>query len=243
MQAIIPAAGYATRLYPLTENKPKHLLEVKGKPLMEWVIKKLVELQVTKIVVVSNDKYYSAFREWLDGYSHTIPIELYNDNTTSNDDRLGQIGDIQFGVEQGKIDDDLIVVAGDNLFNFSLKPCYDFFKEKNAPVNALWDCKHIPTAQQLGVGIINDQNRMIEFQEKSPEPKATTVSLGIYLIPHTDIPLFKKYLVDGNNPDKMGFFMIWLMNNYSLYGYTYTEKWFDIGWHEALEQARKEFDG
>ncbi len=237
MQVIIPAAGYATRLYPLTKDKPKALLDVKGKPILEHIVNRICELpDVEKISIVSNDKYFNNFKEWAQDFSCPVPINVLNDGTTSNDDRKGQVGDILFTIEQEKIDSDLLVVAGDNIFNFSLKPAYNFFREKNVVVNAFWDSKSIETAKQQGSATVDENNRITEFLEKSPNPKTTFISLGIYFLPR-----FKRFVEEGNDPDKMGYFMIWLIENSNPHGFVYEEKWFDIGWHSALEKARKEF--
>ncbi len=243
MQIIIPVAGYATRLYPLTRDKPKALLEVKGKPILEHIVNRVCELpDIEKISIVGNDKYFRNFREWADSFSCPVSLNVLNDGTTSNDDRKGQVGDILFAVEQEKIDSDLLVVAGDNLFNFSLKPAYEFFKQKNAVVNAFWDSKSIETARQQGSAVVDENNRITEFLEKSPNPKSTFISLGIYFFPREQLCLFKRFVEEGNDPDKMGYFMIWLLENSKPYGFVYEEKWFDIGWHTALERARQEFE-
>ena len=247
LHAIIPAAGYATRLYPLTLDMPKHLLEVKGKPVIEHVIEKIRETGTGKIFIVSNEKYYRNFIDWAKNFNSKSKaagpvVRVLNDGTTSNEDRIGQIGDIIFGIEQARINDDLLIVAGDNLFNFSLKPCLDFFTEKKMPVNALWDCSSTETAKQLGVVSINGNGKLSAFWEKPGNPKTTLVSLGIYFFPKKSIKLFKQYIFQKNNPDKMGYFMEWLIKNSEAYGYVYKEKWFDIGWRESLEQARKEFN-
>jgi len=242
LQVIIPAAGYATRLFPLTKDRPKALLEVKGKPILEHIVKRVEELpNVSAIFVVSNDKYFGNFKEWADGFECSIPVKVLNDGTTSNEDRKGQVGDILFVIEQEKIDDDLLVVAGDNLFNFSLTPVYNFFREKNAIVNALWDSKSLEVAMKQGIAVIDGGKKIVEFQEKSPSPKSTLTSLGIYFFPREKVGLFKSFIEGGNDADKMGYFMIWLIKNSQPLGFVYNEKWFDIGWHSALEKARKEF--
>lgn len=242
MKAIIPAAGYATRLYPLTLDKPKHLLEVKGKPIIEWVAEKISELGVKETTVVSNSKYFENFLKWKENTKAATKIHVFNDGTASNGDRLGQIGDIQFGIEKAGIQDDLLVVAGDNLFNFSLAPCHDFFLQKSAFVNALWDCQSKETARKLGVAKIDKEKKIIEFEEKPENPKSTLVSLGIYFVPKKSLPLFKQYLEEKNNPDKIGYFIEWLIKREEAFGFPYKEKWFDVGWKESLEQARREFN-
>lgn len=243
MQAIIPVAGYATRLYPLTEDKPKALLEVKGKPILEHIVGRISELPgVENIFIVSNDKYFKNFKQWQESFQSNVPIKVLNDCTRSNEDRKGQVGDIQFVIEEEKVDDDLLVVAGDNLFNFSLVPVFNFFTEKKTIVNALWDSKSLEVARQQGTVVIDESKELILFQEKAENPKSTLTSLGIYFFPREQVKLFKHFIEDGNNPDKMGYFMIWLIKNSVVYGHVYFDKWFDIGWPTALEKARQEFE-
>ena len=243
MQVIIPAAGYATRLYPLTLDKPKALLKVKGKPILGHIIKRIEELPgVEGIFIASNAKYYPNFEKWLRGFKSRIPIKVLNDGTKSNEDRLGQIGDIKLAIDKFGLKQDLLMVSGDNLFNFSLLPVHGFFAKKRAIVNALWDSKSIETAKQQGIAVVDEGGKFVEFQEKDENPKSTLTSLGIYFFPKEQVRLFRQFIEGGNNVDKMGYFMIWLIENSAVYGFTYREKWFDIGWHSALKQARKEFE-
>ena len=241
IKAIIPAAGYATRLYPLTKDTPKALLEVKGKPILEHIIKRVLELDVKEIYIVTNARFYKNFAEWKNGFSCKVPVKLVNDGTLTNEARLGQIGDIMLVMEKANINEDLLVVAGDNLFNFSLKPLYELFRKKRNNMNALHDVKSIEVARQLGTATIDKNSKITDFKEKAPNPDSTLASTGIYLIPKEKLKLFSEYIDDGNPPDKMGYFMAWLMKHYELYGFVYKEKWFDIGWLEALKQTEKEF--
>jgi len=246
MKAIITAAGYASRLWPLTRDTPKPLLEVKGKPLVGHIVDKLVEIPaVDSIYVVTNSKFYSIFEEWVNSVKGEIkiPIKLISDGTASNDDRLGQVGDILFVMDKEGIDDDLLVVAGDNLFNFSLVPSYEsFIKDGQRILNPLWESKSYKAARESGSVVIDeDTGDFLEFMEKSPTPKSTLISLGIYFFPKEKLQIIRKYIDEKNNPDKMGFFLMWLMKLEKVLGHVYTEKWFDIGWIEALESARKEF--
>jgi len=242
MQVIIPAAGYATRLYPLTKNKPKALLQVKGRPILEHIIHRLEELPgIEAIFIVTNAKFYKNFDSWLSGFKSRIPIKILNDGTTSNEDRLGQVGDIQFAIDGEKLDSDLLIIAGDNLFNFSLQPVFNFFKVKRAIVNALYDIADRDAAKELGVASVNAENLVVSFEEKPEQPKSTTVSLGIYFFPRKAVKSIKDFLEQGGKPDKIGYLMKWLTDRKQLYGFVYKEKWFDIGWPAALERARKEF--
>lgn len=242
MKCIIPCAGYATRLYPLTNNFPKALLEVQGKPIVEHIIHKLKELEVVDgIFIVTNNKYHHHFQQWLATFHSSVPLTLLNDGTSSNEDRLGQIGDIHYVLQKHLIDDDVIIIAGDNLFNFSLREIMSFFRNKNAVVNGLYDARSLIIAQQQGNANIDIENKIVHFEEKPSHPQSTYVSLGIYFFPKEKVYLLNRYLIEGHNPDKMGYFMIWLVQQHSVYGYVYKDKWFDIGWHESLEQARREF--
>lgn len=181
IKAILPCAGYATRLYPLTLNKPKHLLEVQGRPIIEHVVIKILELEnIDEIFIVANNKFFPNFKKWLNTFKCNIQIKLLNDNTKSNEDRLGQIGDIQFAIRKENINEDIIIVSGDNLFNFSLKEAHDSFKKGNKILNALYNIDSIESARQLGIAVIDKDSRIIEFQEKSKNPKSTLASLGIY---------------------------------------------------------------
>ena len=131
MKAIILAAGYATRLYPLTLNKPKPLLEVAAKPIIEHILFKIEKIkEINNIFIVTNNKFYAKFASWLAVYESKKKIKIINDKTSSNEDRLGAVGDIKFVLEQEKLNDDVMIIAGDNLFEFSLSGPVKIFKEK-----------------------------------------------------------------------------------------------------------------
>lgn len=246
MKAIITAAGYASRLWPLTKDIPKPLLEVKGRPIVEHIVARIAEIpDVDEIFIVTNAKFLPRFEEWLveARTRFQLPVKLVNDGTVSNDDRLGQVGDISFVLEKEKVDDDLVVVAGDNLFNFSLLPAYKAFSRQQRILNPLYESKSYKAARESGSVVIDEEtNEFAEFLEKSPTPKSTLISLGIYFFPRQKLQLIKKYINEKNNPDKMGYFIMWLMKQEKVLGHVYKEKWFDIGWIEALETARKEFE-
>ncbi len=243
MDVILLAAGYATRLHPLTEDTPKPLLKVAGKAIIEHIIAKLEELDnIGKIYVVANDKFERHFLEWLHNFDAKIPIEIINDGTKSNEDRLGALGDIHYAIKIKNIDDDVAVIAGDNLFEFSLKEPFNLFKKTKSNVVALCDVHDFELAKQYGVvGVEN--NIVVNFEEKPPEPKSTLVSTGVYLFPKKTLPLIKKYIDQGNNPDKSGSFIEWLHKRDRVYAYTTDKKWYDVGSFEQLERANKHFKG
>tara|TARA_Y100000310_G_scaffold337606_1_gene425135 strand:- start:3046 stop:3816 length:771 start_codon:yes stop_codon:yes gene_type:complete len=245
MKAIIPAAGYATRLYPLTENKPKPLLTVGGKPMVDHIIEKILELGVVdQIYIVTNDKFYQNFVDWQEGFTCSIPIKVINDGTKSNDDRLGAIGDKVLVMKQENIDDEILDISGDNLFNFSLKEMYKFFQEKKSETIGLYDVKTIELAQKLGVCGIDNENVITDFVEKGENPPSTLASIGVYMYPRGTVKLFKQYIDEGNKPDQPGLFLIWLYKKKNIYGYSFDkpdETWYDIGSLDQYKAANVDY--
>lgn len=241
MDAIILAAGYATRLYPLTKNMPKPLLNVAGKPIIEHIIKKLDKIDsVDKIYIIANDKSEQQFIKWLHNFNAEKPIEIINDGTKSNEDRLGALGDIHYAINSKNLDNDIIIIAGDNLFELSLIDVVNFFKKRKSNVIVLHDVKDFELAKQYGIVEINN-NIIVNFEEKPISPKSTLASTGIYLFPKKTISLIKKYIAQGNNPDKTGSFIEWLYKRETVYSYVTAEKWYDIGSLEQLERANKHY--
>ena len=245
MKAIIPAAGYATRLYPLTENTPKALLSIGAKRMIEHIIEKIEELKVVdEIIVVSNAKFYSQFVEWKKSFKCNTPIIVLNDGTTSNETRLGAIGDYHFAIKSMKINDDVLFVSSDNFFNFDLKPIHERFCKSGRDTIALYDVGSLEEAKKLGIAELDENKKVIGFKEKPPEPKTTLCSIGIYLYTKHTVSLFEKYLKEGNSPDKPGEFLEWLHRHKPVYAFIFDEphhKWYDIGTAETLEKVRKEY--
>ena len=242
MIAVITCAGYASRFWPLTKDTPKPLLEVKGRSIVEHIINKILEIpEVERICIVTNDKFYGKFVEWLGQKQFAVPVKLINDGTAGNDDRLGQVGDIRFALENENLSCDLAVLAGDNLFNFSLLPAFELLKKTGQVVNPVWESGSYEDARESGSVVLDDDGSFMDFMEKSPAPKSTLLSLGIYFFPAQKLHFIRRYIDENNNPDKMGYFITWLMQHEKVFGHVYTEKWFYIGQIESREHARKEF--
>lgn len=239
MKAIILAAGYATRLYPLTLSQPKSLLKVGKKRMVEHIISKIEYLkEVDQVYIVSNQKFYDDFFVWSQHYKSRKPIKVINDNTTSNQDRLGAVGDINFVIQEEKIDDDILVIAGDNLFDFSLVDFYNFYKEKNSCVVAVYDIKDKEkAASKLGVVQIDENSKIIDFEEKPQEPKTSLISTACYIFKKEDIDLLTKCLDESVALDNLGDFITWLITKKDIYGFVFKERWFDIGSHEQLQEV------
>lgn len=244
MHAIILAAGYATRLHPLTKDKPKPLLDVAGKPIIEHIIRKLEQIEaVERIYIVTNARFERHFREWLKNFDVNKSVEIVNDGTTSNDDRLGALGDVNYAIKEKNLNDDIILIAGDNLFEISLNDVHNYFKKRKSNVIVLHDVKDFDLAKQYGIVEVNNNNLVINFVEKPVSPSSTLASTGIYLFPRKTIELIKKYIAQGNNPDKTGNFIEWLHKREKVYSYVTEKKWYDIGNLEQLEKANRHYKG
>jgi glucose-1-phosphate thymidylyltransferase len=238
MDAIILAAGYATRLMPLTENTPKPLLNVAGKPIVEHIIKKLEQIDIiNKVYIVTNDKFELHFKKWLSNFDAEKPIEIVNDGTKSNEDRLGALGDIHFLINIKNISNEIIVIAGDNLFELSLSDATNLFKKRKSSIIVLHDVKDFNLARHYGIVEVDENNIITNFEEKPAVPKSTLASTGIYFFPKKTIGLIKKYIAQGNNPDKTGNFIEWLHKREKVHSYITDKKWYDIGSIKQLEMA------
>jgi glucose-1-phosphate thymidylyltransferase len=236
MKALLLAGGYATRLRPLTETIAKPLLPVGGRPMVDWIVDRIAEAgEADEIHVVTNAVYAADFERWAEGRT----IAVWNDGTRSNDDRLGALGDIALAIERGGLgDDDLLVIAADNLFDFSLRDYIAFFRGKGdgsaVAVHRLAD----PTLARLyGVVELGEDDRVIGFEEKPERPRSDLAATAAYLYHRDHVPLLGRYLADGNPPDPPGRFLVWLYEREPLYGYRFDEPWFDIGDPEQLLEA------
>ncbi len=234
MKAVILAAGYATRLRPLTDSIAKQLLPIGGRPMMDWVCDKVEEV-TGDIHVVTNARFAGDFGRWANGREG---VTVHDDGTTSNDDRLGAIGDIAFVLDRAGSDDDLLVIAGDNLFDFSLSDFVDFWRTKGvASAVTVYDCGDLELATHYGVVEVAEDDRVLGFEEKPSEPRSTLVATASYLYHRDHVPLVGRYLAEGNPPDQPGRLIAWLLGHEPVYGYRFTGAWFDIGNPEQLLEA------
>lgn len=210
---------------------------------MEHIIENLEKIDaINKIYVVTNDRFESHFKAWLKNFDAKKPIEIINDGTKSNDDRLGALGDIHFAIEEKGINDDILIIAGDNLFELPLLDAHNFFRKKKSNVIVLHDVKDWDLAKLYGIVSV-DNSLVVNFEEKPISPRSTLASTGIYLFPKKTIELIKKYIAQGNNPDKTGNFIEWLFKRDKVYSYITDKKWYDIGSIEQLKNANKHYKG
>jgi glucose-1-phosphate thymidylyltransferase len=246
MNILILAAGYATRLYPLTENRAKPLLDVAGKPMMEWVIDNLAPIPgISKVFVVTNNKFAKHFEQWAAGYNQThakLAFEIVNDGSTSDADKLGAIGDLNYVIQKHGIEnEDLLVVAGDNLFSESLEGFGAHARAKNAPVLGIYDVHSRDEAKKYGVVALNDEGVITSFVEKPAEPPTSLIGIALYYYPKQVVPLIRQYLAEGNNPDQPGRLIQWLYPRTPVHTWSVPGTWFDVGSKETLEQANQIF--
>ena len=230
MRALILAAGYATRLRPLTDSVPKQLLPVGGRPMVDWILDKLRETNVEEIHLVTNARFATAFEHWAEGTG----VDVHDDGTTTNDDRLGAIGDIQFV----GLDDDLLAIAGDNLFDFSLRGFEDFWRGKpGSSCVAVRDVGDRELAKKYGIVELAADDRINAFVEKPDDPPSTLAATATYLFARDHVRLIDSYLAAGNPRDQPGNFIAWLQARESVYAYRFDGSWWDIGDHDQLLEA------
>jgi glucose-1-phosphate thymidylyltransferase len=234
VRAIILAAGYATRLRPLTDSIPKQLLPVGGRPMLDWVCDRVAEV-ADQIELVTNARFAGDFSDWA---IQRGGLTVHDDGTASNEDRLGAIGDIAFVLEQIGVDDDLLVVAGDNLFDFALGDFVEFTRGKGVASSvAVYDCGDLELAAQYGVVDVDGDDRVVDFEEKPAEPRSTLVATAAYFYHRQHVPLVARYLEEGNPPDQPGRLVAWLYRREPVYAYRFPGLWFDIGNPEQLLEA------
>jgi glucose-1-phosphate thymidylyltransferase len=245
VKLIILGAGYATRLYPLTLNQPKPLLPVAGKPMIEHVLDNLAPIEaINHIYIVTNEKFTPHFEAWsadhrARGDAHEFTV--VNDHSTDDSNKLGAIGDLHLVVESQEIDDDIIVVAGDNLFSDPLTGFGEFALSKNAPVLAVYDVGDLEEIKKYNAIEVDDESRITFFEEKPKEPKVTVTGIALYYYPRHTLPLIKQYIADGNNPDQPGRLVQWLYPQTPFYTWSVPGLWYDVGSKETLEDANRIF--
>ena len=245
MKLIILAAGYATRLYPLTRNMPKPLLPVAGKPMMEHVLDNIATIRaINQAYVVTNAKFVSHFEKWAKSYCPPdlhFSFTIVNDQSTDDSNKLGAIGDMYLVMTKHQIDDDIVVVGGDNLFSQDLAEFGEFCEQKKAPVTAVYDVGDLEEIKKYNAIDIDEEGRITYCEEKPEGPKSTLTGIALYYYPKSVLPLIHQYVEEGNNPDQPGRLVQWLYARVRFYTWKVPGLWYDVGSIETLEEANRVF--
>ena len=236
MKAIILAGGYATRLRPLTDDLSKCLLPIAGRPMVDWILDAIGAVPAIDAVhVVTNSRFAPDFERWA---AARPGVTVHDDGTSTNEDRLGAIGDVAFTLERAAIADDVLVIAGDNLFDFGLDDYVAFWRRQGvASAVAVHDVGDLRLASQYGIVAVDADERIVEFVEKPAEPPSTLAATATYIYHREHVPLVARYLAEGNAPDQSGSFFAWLSSREPVYAYSFDGMWLDIGDREQLLAA------
>ena len=242
MIALLLVAGYATRLYPLTRDVPKALLPIAGKPMLDYITDQIDSLDgITRIVLVSNSRFAQAFRDWAATRKGSIPITVLDDGTTNNDNKLGAVGDILFAIENAGIDEDLLVLAGDNLFTFRLADAVAYFREHQEDTILVGRLGPEEDARRFAVVEMDADEHVTYMEEKPEHPRSNVVAYAVYFYRKDTLPLVRLYLDEGNNPDAPGHFPAWLFKRKQVRGYLFSGECIDIGTHDVYESMKNGF--
>jgi glucose-1-phosphate thymidylyltransferase len=243
MTIIVLAAGYAVRLQPLTLNTPKPLLTIGGRTIMDRIMDKIEGAGCCgPVYIVSNARFSGKFADWAKASPAKERIKVIDDGTTTNENRLGAIRDLDLVIEGSSINDDVLVVAGDNLFEFDLKKFLDFAKARKDGVSiAAYDIGDNALAKNFGVVKVDEAGKVTDFEEKPPAPKSTLVSTGEYYFPKNKLSFIKEYVKMQDKLDAPGYYIGWLARHDKVYGFRFLEDWFDIGSIESYRKADKKY--
>lgn len=243
MKAIILAAGYATRLYPLTLHTPKALLPINQKAIIDYIVEELNTIQeIDAIYVVTNHRFADDFTTWAKTAPGKTPIEVIDDGTTDDTNKKGAVGDIGFVIEQKQIDDELLVIAGDNFFTYSLQDYVNFYREKGHDCVCVKKWSNREELKQFGVALLDADGKVLDIEEKPAQPKSDTAVFATYLYKQDTVPLFAEYLAAGNNPDAPGNFPAWLYRRKDVYAYTFSGECYDIGTPESYREVCRMYE-
>ncbi|MCL2351979.1 MAG: nucleotidyltransferase family protein [Firmicutes bacterium] len=239
MKAIILAAGYATRLYPLTKDRPKPLLPIREKPIIDYIVDQIGTIPaVDRIFVVTNHKFAGHFEKWAAEGKRALPVTVVDDGTTDNETRLGAIGDIAFTLGAGKIDDEILIIAGDNYSTYPLREQYDFYAEKGGDCLCAQRIADAEDIKRYAVAQIDGDGKVLSLVEKPQNPLSDLAVFATYIYTRDTAALFQKYLAEGNNPDAPGHFPQWLYKRKPVYVYIMNGECYDIGTLQSYEEVQ-----
>lgn len=242
MKCVILAAGYATRLYPLTENFPKPLLKVGEKTILDWLLEDIhTSGAVDGYIVISNHKFAAHFEVWTAG--HSLPITVVDDGTSTNETRLGAVCDIQFAIDQLKLGDDLLIIAGDNVLDFSLTRFIAYAQEKNTSCTMRYYEPDENKLHKTGVSEIDEADRLLSMEEKPANPKSHWCTPPFYFYKAADVKRIKEAIADGCGTDAPGSLVAWMCQHSTLHSMEMPGSRYDIGNLESYQKVQETYRG
>jgi len=243
MKAYLLAAGYATRMHPLTLDRAKPLLEVGGAPILSHILRAILRLPgLSEVIVVTNDRFHAQFLDWASGLDLVVPLRILNDGTRDDVTRLGATGDIGFALREAPPGDEpWVVVAGDNLFAFDLLPLYEVFTSRGTPMLIVRDVPQRLGPSRYGEVTLGPGDRVVAFREKPADPRTGIAAIALYFFTPGVASAVARYLEGGGNPDAPGHFIAWLVTHTEVTAVRMPGEWFDIGSLETLRAARDRF--
>ena len=242
MKCLILAAGYATRLYPLTENFPKPLLTVGEKTILDWLIEDIHESGlVDQYIVISNHKFASHFDKW--AAAHSLPITVMDDGTSTNETRLGAVCDIQFAIEKLHLDDDLLIIAGDNVLDFSLTHFIRYAAKKNTSCTMRYYEADEKRLTKSGVSEVGEDDRLLSLEEKPANPKSHWCTPPFYFYKKADIARLPEAIASGCGTDAPGSLVAWMCQHVKMHSMEMPGSRYDIGNLESYENVQKSYHG
>lgn len=244
MRAVILAAGYATRLYPVTRDRPKALLEVGGRTILDWLVESIEEIPEIGVAhLVTNHRFAGQFSMWRDGYRGRLAVDLLDDGTTDNETRRGAIGDLELAIEARGLAEDLLVCAADNLLRFSLADLAGAFRARPDVWICVRELRDLEARRRTGIAVVSGDGRVLEFAEKPGEPRSCWAVPPVYLLPVRVLPLVAEHLAAGGSPDAPGHLLASLCGRSPMWAHFIQGTVMDIGNAESLERARAEWNG
>ncbi|MBR0390791.1 MAG: NTP transferase domain-containing protein [Oscillospiraceae bacterium] len=242
MKCIILAAGYATRLYPLTENFPKPLLKVGEKTILDWLLEDIdTSGKIDEYIVISNHKFAQHFQDWAE--AHTLPITVVDDGTSTNETRLGAVCDIQFAIDQLKLDDDLLIIAGDNVLDFSLTGFIRYAEKHQTSCTMRYLEEDVARLRKSGISEIDDDEVLLSFEEKPAAPKSNWCTPPFYFYTRADAAKIRQAIADGCGTDAPGSLVAWMCQHSTLHSMRMPGSRYDIGNLESYEKVQKIYHG
>jgi len=247
LKVIALGAGYATRLYPLTRDLAKPLLEVGGRPILSRILEGMLEMQgLSEIVVVSNHRFAHQFEQWRDEFESPVPLRVIDDGSTHEGDRLGAVGDIAFALSELELgEEDWVVIAGDNLLHTSFAGLQREFLREREPMIVVRD---VPADARTRPSRYNEVTlgpggRVAGFREKPADPQTDLAAIALYFLPAAAAPLVAEYLEQGGEGDAPGYWLEWLVSRTPVRAARFAGEWIDIGDRASLDAARARFSG